>query len=235
MFADESLFKLGIDVAEGLATEAELLNATSFDGMTRSFTWTSRPALVATAVDCPITERQTVRALLNPRGISLALRQSGGEAVVLGEGIVIATFVYAEPNDAPVNTANGFHHLYNIVEEALNPFGSIELGSVPGSYCDGRFNFTHHGHKLGGTAQQQKKRNYRAVLTHAAIMVDCNIMEHMNLIEEFYNICGKPRRYHPALCVNVSEMLASDHADLTAFVASRIDRVYAKQDVAVCP
>jgi hypothetical protein len=66
-------------------------------------------------------------------------------------------------------------------------------------------------------------------------MVDCNIVEHMNLIEEFYNICGKPRRYDPALCVNLSEILASDRADLTAFVARRIDRVYAKQDMAVCP
>jgi len=185
---------------------------------------------VATGIDCRMAEFPALRDRFNARGISVVLRRTGGEAVVLGQGVVITASVHSEPNDAPVNTTNGFRHLHNIILNALAPFGTIEMGPVAGSYCDGRFNLTLNGRKLGGTAQQQKTRNYRAVLTHAAITVECDISAHMNLIEAFYEMSGKTRRYDPAVCINLSEVLASDRTDLTVFIAERIRSAHARRD-----
>lgn len=130
--------------------------------------WTGRRSLVTSRYDPGLVDRRGALAWCREHSYDLLLRSSGGTAVVHSEWTLNLS--------AAVPARDGFPSIAQAYE--LLPAGLLlalaELGlragygSVPGSFCDGRWNLVARGRKLAGTAQ---RRRAGYVLWHAVLLV----------------------------------------------------------------
>jgi len=108
---------------------------------------------------------------LADRGWPLTLRSSGGSAMPQGPGVLNVSMVF--PHDRPMSIEAGFHLLTDPLCAFFESLGlSASVGSVPGSFCDGRYNLVVGQRKIAGTAQKRKKH---ALLAHAALQLDLDL------------------------------------------------------------
>ncbi len=108
---------------------------------------------------------------LADRGWPIILRSSGGSAMPQGPGVLNVSMVF--PHERPNSIEVGFQLLTDPLCAFFESLGlSVSVGSVPGSFCDGRYNLVVDQQKIGGTAQKRKKH---AVLAHAALQIDLDL------------------------------------------------------------
>ena len=108
---------------------------------------------------------------LADRGWPVTLRSSGGSAMPQGPGVLNVSMVF--PHDRQMSIEAGFQLLTDPLCEFFDSLGlSASTSSVPGSFCDGRYNLVVDQQKIGGTAQKRKKH---AVLAHAALQIDLDL------------------------------------------------------------
>lgn len=89
------------------------------------------------------------------------------------------------------------------------------MGWVPFSHCDGRFNITVAGRKIGGTASLVRRRGDTvAMLAHASIWIAGDVIGDLEAVERFERDIGYgvayDRRAHASICdvVTMSEVQA---------------------------
>jgi len=105
------------------------------------------------------------------RGWPITLRSSGGSAMPQGPGVLNVSMVF--PHDPPMSIEAGFQLLTDPLCAFFDSLGlPASVGSVPGAFCDGRYNLVVDQQKIGGTAQKRKKQ---AVLAHAALQIDLDL------------------------------------------------------------
>src|SRR5690606_25647972 len=126
------------------------------------------------------------------QGWPILLRDTGGEPVPQSPAVLNVALAYALPtgDDEGRRIDSAYERLLEplavwLAEHDLKP----GCASVPGAFCDGRFNLTLEGRKVAGTAQRwRRSRDGRpAVLAHAALLMnDCR--ESMALVvNRFYH------------------------------------------------
>jgi lipoate-protein ligase A len=108
---------------------------------------------------------------LADRGWPITLRSSGGSAMPQGPGVLNISMVF--PHDRPMSIEAGFQLLTDPLRAFFESLGlPASVGSVPGSFCDGRYNLVVDQRKIAGTAQRRKKR---ALLAHAALQINLDL------------------------------------------------------------
>ncbi len=155
--------------ADGIAREEALLAA----GRPALLLWRAETvALVAPASwtrrdGFPAARERCARA-----GWPVIARSSGGGGVPQGPGTLNLALVV--PVRRGFTIEDGFRLICGAVSEALARFEvATGVGPVDGSFCDGAWNVTAQGRKLGGTAQRWRERGEgRVALVHAAIVLD---------------------------------------------------------------
>ena len=195
--------------SEGIRLESELVNRVCREGRPRAAVWQARRALIVTAREARMPGFAQASAALAARETPVLVRESGGGAVILGPGVIVLSLVDvlgADESGAPAPIFRGFESLRSVVEQALAPWNCrVAFGSVRSSYCDGRYNLTLGGRKFAGTAQRHRAGANHAVLAHAAVMVDCDVAEHLACIARFLGSCGLEGRFDPASCLTVRD------------------------------
>jgi lipoate-protein ligase A len=106
-------------------------------------------------------------------GWPLCGRSSGGEAVVLGPGVLCVSLILPLVKGTPALEQTYLLWLNGVCAGIQLGYGvPVSSGRVPGAFCDGRYNAVVDGRKLGGTAQS---RRHGSVVVHGCLLIDVDL------------------------------------------------------------
>lgn len=178
--------------------------------------------LVVTRREARMANFTAASAVLAAEGWPVVVRSSGGACVPQGPGMINLSLIH--PRIKGWTLEHGYLLLCDLLNRLLRSYGiEAETGEVPGSFCDGRYNLQSGGKKLVGTAQRWAggNRTQAAVLAHACLLVDLDLVEVTDRINQLYRLCNHPQRFEPAACTTLRlAQQPSSPLSSEAFVAS---------------
>jgi octanoyl-[GcvH]:protein N-octanoyltransferase len=184
------------------------------------------PRRLAASPSFPAATRELQR-----RGLPVVVRDTGGDAVVQGPGVVNVSVAFAIPANLPDRIGEAYRRLCAPLMSLLRE-QHIETanGAVAGAMCDGAFNVTAAGRKLAGTAQRWRRaRNIPgfAVLGHLALSVDIDHAAAAAAVNAFYAAAEIDSRVDGSAHVNLTELLPANGS-----TASTIGRLLSSRYIA---
>lgn len=166
------------------------------------------------------------------------VRCTGGSCVPQGPGVLNLSVIH--PKVRGWSLEDGYQLLCDFLQYFLASYGlATSTGEVPGSFCDGRFNLQINGKKLVGTAQRWAggSRENAAVLAHACLLVDMDLVEATEKINRLYRLCGHSQQFIPEKCTTLRDCLGVDNQqsseDFVAAVEQHLKTV--AKDYFNCP
>ncbi|MCR8722698.1 lipoyl protein ligase domain-containing protein [Frigidibacter sp. ROC022] len=204
------------DIAEGRAAAAALL-------------WSCEPALVAPKRLGGLPGFARAGAAAAEAGWPVHLRATGGDLVPQGPGVTNLTLLFRAPPGPAPGLDDAYRHLTAPIRAALADLGIDSChGSVPGAFCDGRFNVTVAGRKFAGTAQRWRPvAAGHAVQSHAMMLMRGPDPDMIATLNRFYRDCGIDRRIEAAAHVGLHDLAGPGQADAMQgrFLAGLAERV----------
>ena len=164
--------------------------------------------LVATVRESRMTNFEAASRKLTEQGWPVVVRCTGGSCVPQGPGVVNLSVIH--PKVKGWHLEDGYKLLCGLLTRLLASYGLVTtVGEVPGSFCDGRYNLQVGGQKLVGTAQRWAggSRKNAAVLAHACLLVDLDLVETTEKINSLYRLCGNPRQFTAEACTTLLDCL----------------------------
>jgi len=151
----------------------------------------------------------SLAAHLRTSGFALAVRASGGTAVVHRPGVLNISLARVDRPGASMGEAYG--ELTALLGRALRRLGlATEAGPAPGAYCDGAHNLLWQGRKLAGTAAVVRRRDGRTGrLVHGSLVVSGDVRDDIRLIRLAERNRFPPLAYAPAAHATISEALGA--------------------------
>ncbi len=150
---------------------------------------------------------------LEAKGYRVIVRNSGGLAVVLDEGVLNISLVM--PVDRPfADIDDGFEAMRQLVEELLHPYvRHIAVGEVEGSYCPGRYDLSIRGVKFAGISQRRTKGG---MAVQVFLLVSGSGRRRAEVLKQFYQLAGaaqEPRgklfpSINPETMASLTELLS---------------------------
>ncbi len=208
-------------VQEGVTRDVDLGHAVANGAAPTFRLWENRQALVVSRHDMQLPHIARAVEHMEEAGWPVVTRETGGSAVPLGPGILNLSLVLPR---SMVTGASGYSMdtvyrlLCDPIQQALATINiPTVFGSVPGAFCDGRFNLVAGGKKIAGTAQVSRaniaakgttREGY--VLAHAALFVDIDTHKITEIVNRFYNIAGKAKRFNYQDITSVRHCIASN-------------------------
>jgi lipoate-protein ligase A len=171
--------------------------------------WTTEACLVAPRNLTVRPGFAAAAALLAADGMRVHERDTGGDLMPQGPGIVNVTLVFATPAAAQLSIAEAYDALCRPIEALLARHGvAARRGPVPGAFCDGAHNIAVGSGKLAGTAQRWRRgRDGRTtILAHAAIICAGDLDAPAAAANRLYAACGLDRRVNPALHLRLFDL-----------------------------
>jgi len=213
---------------QSIDTETDLLQRVGTGNLPPTLCLMRHPrCLVVTRREARMPNFDSARAELTKAGWPLAVRASGGSCVPQGPGMLNLSLVFPRVMDWRLE--DGYRLLCDLLGEFLKSYGlSVETGDVPGSFCDGRYNLQVDGKKLVGTAQRWAggRRDKAAILLHACLLVDLDLIEATTRLNQLYSLCENPQRFRADACTTLSECLGmraeSEPGDFAKEVEERL-------------
>lgn len=136
------------------------------------------------------------------------VRNSGGLAVVLDEGVLNLSLIFSE-REKPLSIDAPFQTMVDFMKQVLKPLAiSFQSGEVAHSYCPGRFDLSSRGRKFAGISQRRVRSG---VAVQIYVCVAGSGSRRAALIRDFYR-CGlqgeRTRFRYPDVDPNVTASLA---------------------------
>ncbi|WP_066056942.1 lipoate--protein ligase family protein [Robertmurraya korlensis] len=111
------------------------------------------------------------------------VRNSGGLAVVLDEGVLNLSIILPE-QEKGIDINRGYDAMWELVQEMFADFGqSIEAREIVGSYCPGSYDLSIDGKKFAGISQRRLRGG---VAVQIYLCVTGSGSERARVIQEFY-------------------------------------------------
>ncbi len=177
--------------------------------------------LVATVRESRMSNFEAAQQVLAAQGWPVVVRCTGGSCVPQGPGVINLAVIH--PKVKGWHLEDGYQLLCALLRELLADYGlDATTGEVPGSFCDGSYNLQVGGQKLVGTAQRWAggSRDSAAVLAHACLLVDLDLVEATEKINTLYSLCDNPQQFLPHACTSLRDCLGTRNPQTTeAFVA----------------
>lgn len=189
-----------LTVEAGLAAEQAILEGVR-EGEYRQAVLAWQPldrALVMPQRQARLANFPHAKQVLAERGWPIVFRNSGGEPVPQSPAVVNVALVRRYPVG---NIERAYRDLCEPWCGWLASRGvKADIGTVPGGYCDGRFNVRVAGRKLVGTAQRCRRcrdSNAMAVLVHGAMLFNGDRRALVATVNAFHQALGETLRYRP--------------------------------------
>jgi octanoyl-[GcvH]:protein N-octanoyltransferase len=153
---------------------------------------------------------------LKNEGYRVIVRNSGGLAVVLDEGVLNLTLVFSE-NEKGIDINRGYDAMWMLIKEMFSDFNKeIEAKEIVVSYCPGSYDLSIENKKFAGISQR-RLRNGVAVQIY--LCVNGSGSARAEKISQFYSISKKNAETKfqypeitPSVMASLSELL---HVNLT--------------------
>ena len=203
-------------LADALAWEAARLADIAAGRCTRAaMLWSCETALVVPARLSRLPGFKRACARATNAGWPVHLRATGGDLVPQGHGIINLSVMFRWPLGAAASLEDAYGQLTVPIREALSDMGiSSRHGSVPGAFCDGRFNVAVRSRKFAGTAQRWRPMaGGHAVQSHALILMRTPDEHMTETLNRFYRDCGIDRVIRADAHVGLLDLVSRDAAE----------------------
>lgn len=174
-------------------------------------TWVHNRTVVLGIQDHRLPHIEEATAMLEQAGYHSIVRNSGGLAVVLDEGVLNISIVLSEQRSS-IDIPEGYELMLAFIEllfpEAENRIKAYE---VVGSYCPGSYDLSIDGRKFAGISQRRLRSG---IAVQVYLCVEGSGSERAELIRDFYDtgLQGETTKFsypviNPEVMASLSELL----------------------------
>jgi octanoyl-[GcvH]:protein N-octanoyltransferase len=178
--------------------------------------WVHHQTVVLGIQDTKLPYLEEGLKLLKEKEFSYIVRNSGGLAVVLDEGVLNLTLVFPD-TEKGIDINRGYDAMYELIQNMFSDFEAvIEAREIEGSYCPGSYDLSIDGKKFAGISQ---RRIRKGVAVQIYLCVSGSGKKRAELIQQFYAkaLNGAQTKFeypevNPDVMASLSELL---HTSLT--------------------
>ncbi|WP_209123432.1 lipoate--protein ligase family protein [Alkalihalobacillus sp. BA299] len=210
-FIDQSTLGRYFEALQSFAYDDALciaVGTSSSDSILR--TWVHHHTVVLGIQDSRLPFVQEGIEYLEDQGYHVIVRNSGGLAVVLDEGILNVSLILKEEKKFSIN--DGYEFMFALIQQLLLPYGvDVHAKEVIGSYCPGSYDLSIDGKKFAGISQ---RRIRGGVAVQIYLCVSGSGSERAKLIQTFYSraVQGQPTAFEypkivPETMASLTELL----------------------------
>lgn len=208
---DQSTLGPSFDALQSFAMDDTLSTSVgSGESMPTARTWVHDKTVVLGIQDTRLPFVNSGIAYLKENGYDVIVRNSGGLAVPLDQGVLNISLIFAE--NQKVSIDRGYEAMAAFVRRMLEPFGvKVDAKEIEHSYCPGRFDLSIAGQKFAGISQ---RRIRSGIAVQVYLCSKGSGAERARLLREFYNCSGargdtKMRYPHiqPEMMASLSELI----------------------------
>ncbi|KAB2332462.1 lipoate--protein ligase family protein [Bacillus mesophilum] len=153
-------------------------------------------------------------AFLKDQGYDVIVRNSGGLAVVLDEGVLNLSLLFSE-HEKSIDINRGYEAMWQLIKEMFSDFHKeIEAREIVGSYCPGSYDLSIDGKKFAGISQRRLRGG---IAVQIYLCVNKSGSERAELIKEFYGRAKKDAvtklvypDIEPGVMASLSELLNTE-------------------------
>jgi octanoyl-[GcvH]:protein N-octanoyltransferase len=200
------------DVLHPFAIDELLCRSAGRGGPAICHLWRHPRGFVLGLADSRLPHAAEAQRQMNEQGWSTAVRNSGGAAVPLDDGVVNISLIMPKEFGRHEPFDHDFELMYRLIAKALGAYGDkVEKGEITGAYCPGNYDLSIGGFKFCGIAQ---RRQTHAVIVQAFVVAEGSGAERARLVRSFYEqaAAGTTGSAHP----HVTELSTASLAELTA-------------------
>ncbi|MGG1629268.1 lipoate--protein ligase family protein [Rossellomorea sp. NRS-1567] len=162
-------------------TLCTVIGAAQSDPTARS--WVHHQTVVLGIQDTKLPFLSDALEVLEREGYQYIVRNSGGLAVVLDEGVLNLSLVFPD-SEKGIDINRGYDAMWLLVEDMFKDFDvKIEAKEITQSYCPGSYDLSIHDQKFAGISQ---RRIRNGVAVQVYLCVNGSGSERARLIQRFY-------------------------------------------------
>lgn len=197
----------------------------SGDSPATARTWVHDKTIVLGIQDTKLPYLKEGINFLKQQGYHFIVRNSGGLAVVLDEGVLNISLILSETNGR-IEINRGYETMLSLIQEMFVDFQKeILAGEIVGSYCPGSYDLSINKKKFAGISQR-RLRNGVAVQVYLAVTNSGR--KRAQLIRKFYEKSGATK--HPTITYpNVNPKVSASLSELlsnTLTIPDVVSRLY---------
>lgn len=148
-------------------------------------TWVHDQTVVLGIQDHRLPFVEDAQDFLRTQGYTPIVRNSGGLAVVLDDGVLNISIVLSE-KEQPVDIDTGYEVMLAFIQFLFpEAEGKIEAYEIVGSYCPGSYDLSINGKKFAGISQRRLRQG---IAVQVYLCVEGSGSARADLIREFYEI-----------------------------------------------
>ena len=211
-FMDESISAKNRSALESFATDDTLCHLVGQQMSIPAIrTWVHDKTIVLGIQDHRLPNISEATAILENAGYQSIVRNSGGLAVVLDEGVLNISMILSEQNRA-IDISTGYEIMLEFVKLLFPEAGDrIKAYEIVGSYCPGSFDLSIDGLKFAGISQRRLRQG---IAVQVYLCIEGSGRERAELIRELYNVGvnGEATKFvyptiKPEVMASLSELL----------------------------
>jgi octanoyl-[GcvH]:protein N-octanoyltransferase len=172
--------------------------------------WRHEHALILGLRDRRLPHAEKAIHTLRSEGCRVAVRNSGGAAVPLDQGVVNISIIIPNPNHR-MDHRPDFELMYRLLRDFVQTeYGiSLDKGEVTGSFCPGDYDLSVGGRKLCGLSQ---RRQIKALIVQAFIVVSGTGGEKGRRAKRFYDMAAGESAAQSYPVVDPNTMISLEEA-----------------------
>jgi octanoyl-[GcvH]:protein N-octanoyltransferase len=175
--------------------------------------WVHQNTIVLGIQDTKLPYLEDGVSFLKEKGYDVIVRNSGGLAVVLDEGVLNISLVFPE-KEKRIDINRGYDAMWELVKEMFHDFDAvIEAREIVGSYCPGSYDLSIDGKKFAGISQ---RRIRNGVAVQIYLCVNGSGSERAQLVKQFYELSKKGKEtkqiypeINPEVMSSLSDLLST--------------------------
>ncbi|MFL6560303.1 MAG: biotin/lipoate A/B protein ligase family protein [Bacillus sp. (in: firmicutes)] len=176
-------------------------------------TWVHHNTIVLGIQDSRLPFLQDGIQFLKEQGYQSIVRNSGGLAVVLDQGVLNISLIFPEAEKG-IDINRGYETMWQLIQNMFADFPQqIEAREISGSYCPGSYDLSIDGKKFAGISQRRLKKG---VAVQIYLCVNGSGQKRAELVKDFYTLAkqAEPTKFVypeivPAVMASLEELLGT--------------------------
>ncbi|OLS41254.1 lipoate--protein ligase family protein [Bacillus sp. MRMR6] len=204
---DQSAVGIHFQALQSFATDDTLCASVgALEAPATARTWVHHNTVVLGIQDTKLPFLKEAREFLAEQGYQSIVRNSGGLAVVLDEGVLNISLILPEAVKG-IDINRGYDTMWQLVQNMFADYHqSIEAREIVGSYCPGSYDLSIDGKKFAGISQRRLRKG---VAVQIYLCVNSSGSKRAELIKQFYEIAKKKEQTKFEYPEIVPEVMAS--------------------------